>query len=189
MRKFACFKLSALLITLISSLPKTQSSESDPFKNLYSECNQNKLCLVLPLGCAEKKDCVMIFANSYDTSSKEAIMEIAGKVTEKDRYFAMGISDNKIMGDTSVTECSLLSNNEAVLRTSWNHQQYNIADDHLVEVSHAESSFKDGVVFCKWHRSAFTSVRHKKYDLEKEDYHLMLAKGNLVPGKGKCVKN
>lgn len=163
-----------------------KSQSPSRLTTLYGECATSKLCLGLPYGCLINENCVMVFATTYSNATIEAEMEIAGVMSATDRYFAAGLSETQTMGGTSVTECTLLRNNQAIVRTSWNHRRENY-DDQVLQVRVLDAVFEDGLVYCRFSRPAEFIHRGVQFDIRKQNYHLMVAKGDLSPWNGKLT--
>jgi hypothetical protein len=91
-------------------------------------------------------------------------MEIHGVMEGANKWFAMALSTDTKMGDDSVTECTMLSNGQGAVRTSWNSGKQNRA---LGIVNGATAMVRDGHIYCKWRAQAVTTVQQKQFDIKK----------------------
>ena len=110
---------------------------------------------------------------------------MTGKVDKPGQFIAVGLSDDDLMGDDSVTDCRLLTDGKVVTRQSWNILDYE--NELLASVKGIEEigsgTNEDGQITCKWKRSAKTEVKGKKFDMGLKSYYILLAKGDLEGGE------
>ncbi|XP_049515344.1 putative ferric-chelate reductase 1 homolog isoform X1 [Dermacentor silvarum] len=102
-------------------------------------------------------------------------------------WIAAGISETAKMELTSVVEC-VRSGDTTLIRESWNvagtvNMVLETPTAGIIFGSHAMT---DGVLKCSWQRKAKTTVQEKTFDLAKNKYFVILAKGDsLTPTNDK----
>src|SRR4051812_1426974 len=85
----------------------------------YDLCTSNKrLCSGLPSDCFKSGNCQILAMAARSTLTADVEFELTGKV-ESGEWIAAGLSDDDIMGDDSVIDCSL-SDGKVVLKHGFN---------------------------------------------------------------------
>ncbi|XP_067633149.1 putative ferric-chelate reductase 1 homolog isoform X2 [Eurosta solidaginis] len=165
-----------------SYAPKTETPSmveisDDPF---YFECGRSKTCFGWPDGCIGDKSCKLLSAiivrgDVYEFEMKSGSIGAA--------YIALGLSNDNKMGDDLVTEC-IPQNGKVNLYTSYTSGGPNYAAKRTnVAQNNArltQSSFIDGVIYCKVQRDMLTEVQGKQFDLSNNKYHILLASGTSL---------
>ncbi|XP_011637244.1 putative ferric-chelate reductase 1 homolog [Pogonomyrmex barbatus] len=151
--------------------------EVDPF---YAGCDTTKNCFGAPGGCIKTKDCLAVVA--VIVQGEEYHFEMQARRDAK--YVAVGLSDDKDMGEDSVVECTN-ENGEIALHTSWNSGRRNTRytmPEGAVELESA--AIKNDVIYCKFRRDKLTVFQGRTYDLVNTPYHLLLAAGDDLRPNG-----
>lgn len=106
---------------------------------------------------------------------------------EVNKWFAVGISEDKEMGSDLVTECILTSNGRVEIRNSFNDGKQNLLlkslSDSIVAMNR---SYENGLVNCKWKRNKRSDARNMVFDLQDKSYYLLLASGALNDDRSKA---
>ena len=132
----------------------------------------------------DNSDCTVLFS-SLPQSGGDVEIELyfdRGSSSSED-WAAVGLSNDGTMGASSVTECILNSKGSVVLRSGWNpsgHSPTINVNDKSINL--LDTSFKNGVVYCKWRRNAFSSIEGHDFDIQNNSYYLLLAHGPLNAG-------
>ncbi|XP_071560444.1 putative ferric-chelate reductase 1 homolog isoform X1 [Temnothorax nylanderi] len=151
--------------------------EVDPF---YTGCHTTKNCFGAPAGCIKTKDCIAAVAVIVQGDEYHFEMQARGDA----KYVAVGLSDDKNMGEDSVVECTN-ENGEIALHTSWNSGKRNTRytmSEGAVELETA--SIKNDKIYCKFRREKLTNIQGRTYDLVNTPYHLLVAAGNDLRPNG-----
>ncbi|XP_017300331.1 putative ferric-chelate reductase 1 homolog [Diaphorina citri] len=146
----------------------------------YKSCGKTKKCLGSPDGCIAGKTCVALV--TIAPQGRDFQIEMFGK---KSKYIAIGFSDDTKMGGDHVVECV----NEDLSRGTIvkAYRSFNIPNakqnrrfDDQEGVELLEGSFYDGDLYCKVNHVAKIAVQDKEYDLNNNEYHLLLAAGSAL---------
>ena len=187
--KFSTIILTSILIkntfTTASDIEQISTTTAIPSKlsNAYEECHNNqRLCFGINSdvpNCMDSSDCVVLFS-SVANSKGDVQMELYWDrgFTSSNNYAAVGLSNDGTMGEVSVTECMLNAEGNVILQDGWNpsgHTPTEIVHDNINTL--LETSFTNGVVYCKWLRNAFSSIRGHEFDIKNNSYYLLLAYG------------
>ncbi|XP_011865785.1 PREDICTED: putative ferric-chelate reductase 1 homolog [Vollenhovia emeryi] len=151
--------------------------EVDPF---YAGCHTTKNCFGAPAGCVKTKDCVAVVA--VVVQGDEYHFEMQARRDAK--YVAVGLSDDKNMGEDSVVECTN-ENGEIALHTSWNSGKRNTRyrmSEGAVELEN--SAIRNDMIYCKFRRQKLTNIQGRTYDLVNTAYHLLVAAGSDLRPNG-----
>lgn len=160
-------------------------SSSISCQKLVQPClNREKLCFGLPANCINSQgqdECGML-VRLVPTESLDGIeVELFAQESLLDassRWFALGISDDKKMGDDLVAYCVHHSNGSVEIGEAYNIEQeperiYDTA------VSGKYGSREDGWVRCSWRHKGRVRVKGKTFDVIRQAYHLLLAYGGV----------
>ncbi|VVC24734.1 Hypothetical protein CINCED_3A009275 [Cinara cedri] len=145
--------------------------------NIYDGCGKNKNCVGAPLGCIAATNCLAVVA--LMPSDDKYQFEMLGRGSQ---FVAFGISDDNKMGGDGVVECvhqeSGRSNSVSMYK-SWNvpnrKQNQRIEDSTGVEL--VSAAFIDGAIYCKVIVDPVFKVDEKTFDLDKDEYFVLLAAG------------
>lgn len=151
--------------------------EVDPF---YTGCHTTKNCFGVPAGCIKTKDCTAVVAVIVQGDEYHFEMQARGDA----KYVAVGLSDDKNMGEDSVVECTN-ENGEIALHTSWNSGKRNTRypmSEGAVELERA--TLKNDMIYCKFRREKLTNIQGRTYDLVNTPYHLLVAAGRDLRPNG-----
>ncbi|XP_012535787.1 putative ferric-chelate reductase 1 homolog [Monomorium pharaonis] len=160
-----------------STVSYAAKDEMDPF---YTGCHTTKNCFGEPAGCIKTRNCVAAVA--VIVQGDEYHFEMQARKGAK--YVAVGLSDDKNMGEDSVVECTNEGNGIA-LHTSWNTGRRNTRytmPEGAFELE--DRAIKDDMIYCKFRRDKLTYVQGRKYDLVNTPYHLLLAAGTDLRSNG-----
>lgn len=151
--------------------------EVDPF---YTGCHTTKNCFGAPAGCVKTKDCVAVVA--VIVQGDEYHFELQARKDAK--YVAVGLSDDKNMGEDSVVECTN-ENGEIALHTSWNSGKRNTRYRMSEGAVELESGvIRNDMIYCKFRREKLTNIQGRTYDLVNTPYHLLVAAGTDLRSNG-----
>ena len=155
----------------------------------YEKCHNNlRLCFGIKdskeSNCLDNNDCTLLFSSVPKGEGNIEVELIWDRgSSSSNNWAAVALSDDGAMGEDSVTECILKSNGKMVLRSGWNpsgrEATVNVIDNSTVPLS---TSFLNGIVYCKWHRSASTVIEGHNFDIKNNSYYLLLAYGPLDSG-------
>ncbi|XP_012233897.2 putative ferric-chelate reductase 1 homolog isoform X1 [Linepithema humile] len=149
----------------------------DPF---YTGCHTTKNCFGSPAGCIKTKDCTAVVAVTVQGDQYYFELQTRGEA----KYVAVGLSDDKNMGDDSVVECTN-ENGEIALHMSWNTGKRNTRHATSEGAVNLETgTIKDDVIYCKFRRDKLTVVQGRTYDLVKTPYHLLVVAGKDLKRNG-----
>ncbi|XP_032675276.1 putative ferric-chelate reductase 1 homolog isoform X2 [Odontomachus brunneus] len=161
----------------IQTVDYTTKVEEDPF---YTDCSSTKNCFGAPAGCVKSKDCIAAVA--VIVQGDQYIFELQAQ--RNARYVAVGLSDDKNMGDDSVVECTN-EGGEIALHMSWNSGKRNtrhMTPEGAVQLE--SGTAKDDVIYCKFRRDKLTAVQGRTYDLVNTPYHLLVVAGTKLRSNG-----
>lgn len=155
-------------------VPRTAAPESRASDPIYAGCGTTKTCFGFPSGCVATESCnavtaVTVLGEKYHFEMK------AGH--DSPAYVATALSMDDRMGDDSVMECVP---ENGVIRTyaSWTTARpYSSGRMASTYLRLLDSSFVDGVIYCKVERDAVTQVQGHTFDLINKKYHLLVASG------------
>ncbi len=177
-----------LIVSLILSfiiIILTQNSEtSHDINSIYSKCLDARVyCMTLPENCIKQNitcDILLTAASVIDTNGSVEF-ELFGRVRDKTRWFAMGLSFDQEMGDDSVTE--ILVSNDAKfngIRQSWNQEENNQVIGHVKGIKQIGNiTLTDGILSGKWQRDGLTIVKGNNFDILHDKFYVLLAEGPL----------
>ncbi|RWS18042.1 putative ferric-chelate reductase 1-like protein [Dinothrombium tinctorium] len=162
-----------------------QSSESknylqDPLEAEYNGCGSSKNCFGLDDNCVLSKSCNLLLAATFD-GNDSVTFELFAKSSVA-QWFAMGLSLNGRMGFASVTECDRNTENQVVVKESWNTDEYSNTyvneEERVVHI--VKTQFAEGVLKCIWRRNLSTTVRGFHFNLFNS--YVLLSYGQLENG-------
>uniref|UniRef100_A0A2H8TDL1 Putative ferric-chelate reductase 1 n=1 Tax=Melanaphis sacchari TaxID=742174 RepID=A0A2H8TDL1_9HEMI len=145
--------------------------------NIYDGCGKNKNCVGAPLGCIQTMNCRAVVALMPSNDKYQFEM-----MARDSQYVAFGLSDDNKMGGDGVVECvhkeSGRSNSVSVYK-SWNvpNRKQNQRVEDLSGVSLDSASIIDGAIYCKIVVDSVFKVEDNTYDLDNNDYFVLLAAG------------
>ncbi|KAH0954035.1 hypothetical protein HN011_008237 [Eciton burchellii] len=151
--------------------------EEDPF---YTGCHITKNCFGAPADCIKTKNCIAIVA--VIVQGEQYIFEMQAQREAK--YVAVGLSDDKNMGDDSVVECTN-EDGQIGLHMSWNTGKRNMRHATPEGAVQLESgTIQDDVIRCRFRRDKDTVVHGRRYDLVSTPYHLLVVAGSDLKKNG-----
>jgi len=159
---------------------------TDPEDPIYSGCNTTKSCFGMPAGCEKTKKCQLIVA--YQPDKEEYRFEMKGL---SNGYIAMGLSIDGNMGEDLTTNCVRQSNGQIDITTGFNmgysgnkYIPRGPNNEHTDGITDRQQfSIKDGWISCEWKRKGRAVVEDHIWDLEKDQFYVMLAQGSATDGK------
>lgn len=173
---------SADKISLSAAPQKTVSSSSSPKNDdsLYNGCGRMKGCFGFPEGCVPSKSCSALSVLNIVGGKYQFELMTAPK--SQAVYIALGLSEDTKMGDDSVMEC-VPENGVVEAYTSYTTikpfaSNRTGVNQNIIRL--LESSYKDGSIYCKIERDTVTNVWGKRFDLSKDEYHMLLATGEKL---------
>ncbi|CAG5129105.1 unnamed protein product, partial [Candidula unifasciata] len=140
-------------------------------------CSRSKACFH---DCQAGGPCTYMVSWTYDKGS--LLFQFLYKMPSKsDKWIALGLSHDALMGDDSVMEC-VMENGVVLVKTSYNDGKFNnYPDDKSAGLSDSEGSVKDGVLACRFRRKIQYPTEPKVFDLG-QTYYIMVATGEAVSG-------
>ncbi len=83
-------------------------------------------------------------------------------------------------GDDSVTDC-LVNEGQPQITNSINIGRSNepLANNEFHGVTPLNTSYTNGILYCKWRRRRRSTIRGKQFDLRDKKYYIFLAFGSL----------
>ncbi|XP_015598085.1 putative ferric-chelate reductase 1 homolog isoform X2 [Cephus cinctus] len=146
---------------------------------LYDGCGTTKNCFGAPDGCVEEKNCDAIV--TVLVRGERYLFELQAQGS---KYVAVGLSDDRKMGEDSVVEC-VDTAGKIGLHMSWNSGKTNSRRSTPEDAVRLESSFtQDGIIGCKFWRDKMTVVQGREYDLVNTPYNLLVAAGRSASTNG-----
>lgn len=148
---------------------------ADPF---YDECGRTKTCLGSPDGCLTTRDCVAVA--TARAKGNRYLFEMKARNAA---YVAVGISNDKKMGNDSVMECIYdVGTNSIKAYMSWNvpNKKTNKRLTNQNGLTLLNTSYADGTIYCSVERDAVTRVEGVDYNLIKNKYVLLVAAGTSL---------
>jgi hypothetical protein len=136
--------------------------------------------MTLPENCIQQNvSCnILLTATPVIDTNGSVQFELFGRVRDKTRWFAMGLSFDEEMGDDSVTEI-LISNDAKEIRQSWNDEKSNQLIPNVKGIEQIAITLTDGFLSGKWRRDALTIVKDKHFDILNDKFYILLAEGPL----------
>ena len=175
---FTSHVIHFILLTLTASVTHCHENHDQ------TSCGIDKVCFTMPPDCLSQpgRTCDMLFTIATDASGRFAAMQLTAKPDassspDASRWFAAGFSDDGVMGDDAVFECLQLATGAVDLRLSYNSGKSNRVVGDSPQSSNVHTVMRNGMISCSWHQALPFTVRGNTYDLIKNKYHLMLAKG------------
>lgn len=146
----------------------------------YKSCDRTKKCLGVPDGCISSKSCIALV--TIAPNGRDYHVEMFAK---KSKYIALGFSDDTKMGGDHVVECvneDLSRGTVVKAYRSFNvpNSRENRRFDDQEGVELMEGSFYDGDIYCKVNHLGKITVQDREYDLNNNEYHLLLAAGSAL---------
>lgn len=155
-------------------------------QEIYDVCGKTKGCFGMPTTCVGRRNCDLLL--TYIPQKDGVAFELIATLDNgSDYWISVGISEDKNMGDDTVTECWTSDGKTAVIRQSWNEGNFKKRNKVLVN-SHLGISgdlvqYNGGVLSCRWNRQFLTNVEGVTFNLKENNYHLLLAKGLIRRGQ------
>ncbi|XP_054167581.1 putative ferric-chelate reductase 1 homolog [Oppia nitens] len=154
----------------------------------YKKCSEGlRLCFGYSSdqksGCLESKNCVALIT-SHSISSTNGTVEFDiyynKQSTGAGGYVAIGLSTDASMGDDAVTLCISGHNGKQLLKQGWNvdNPKHTELVDDDPGLTFLYSSDSEGLLTCRWRRTAVFSVKGHEFDIKNKSYFLLLANGN-----------
>lgn len=157
-----------------SNEPMEIIKEADP---IYRGCGSSKTCFGTPPGCLNVSSCQAVVAVLVEDDEYE--IELQSENTQAG-YISFALSRDDEMGDDSVIEC-VVENGIVRSYTSWNIPRPSLGNTRLdVQqniITHINSSYIDGKIYCKVKREKATMVLGHEFNLGWHDFYFMLAMG------------
>ncbi|KAJ9583131.1 hypothetical protein L9F63_022523, partial [Diploptera punctata] len=143
----------------------------------YNGCGTEKTCFGDKEGCVESRDCNAVVSCLVKAEVYEFEMK-----TNKPGYVAVGLSRDAKMMRYSVVECVRSPSNPTNVQPfmSWNTGYKNKRSLVQDGITLKNSSYVNGVIYCKFVRDPVTTVEGETFDLINDKYHLLIAAGANV---------
>ncbi|RWS15655.1 putative ferric-chelate reductase 1-like protein [Dinothrombium tinctorium] len=153
--------------------------------NEYTGCGTSRNCFGLPRGCVNSRNCDLLLTAIFEQNI-HVRFELFGKVSVA-QWFAMGLSNDNLMGDDSVTECQVNEAGATLIRESWNivvKESYSnvYVNANETVAQNLQTKSEDGFVKCAWKRDMNTQVKGSSFDLS--NIFVLLAYG---PFQERCL--
>jgi hypothetical protein len=180
--------LFAIWITIILQLSQqkpTQHSIRQSINETYSGCDQRmSRCYGMPSGCLSEHNCDVLLSATPNEFGAYFELFWNRDSLSSDRWVGAALSEDRNMGDDSVTECVLLENNAVDNRQGLTYEWGVRPAVHVEGISNQTSSFVDNVVSCSWHRLHYTSINTTANSMEffirDTKYYVFLAFGPTI---------
>lgn len=149
---------------------------SSQVPSVYGGCGQIKGCFGLPGGvCIEEKSCSALV--TYAVNGQHYEFELWAVNAPADSFVAVGLSDDHIMGDDSVTECTIVNGRVNAYMSHNDNSKTNVRlKDPRSGLNVTQATYKDGNLYCRFQRQKQLAIGQKMFDLS-QTYHLLLARG------------
>jgi hypothetical protein len=115
--------------------------------------------------------------NSVTFDAKTDFVTVVLSGRPGDKWVAVGFSDDKEMGDDSVVSCSVSSQTVVSVRHVYTVEEtVQYIDNDTSGISAVETSYNNGIVYCKFNRQVTVPGNSKIFDLNKA-YYIFLGSG------------
>ncbi|KAJ6643374.1 putative ferric-chelate reductase 1 like, partial [Pseudolycoriella hygida] len=153
-------------------LEKVEARNAD--LSIYNGCGVSKTCFGMPANCVASQTCESVVTATSIGNRFEFELQTQNSNAG---YISLGLSRDHLMGDDSVMEC-VVENSEVRGYTSWNYRRTNSRVDVSQDIVRLlNSSFANGVLYCKLERMPTSQKRETDFDLLIEDFYFMIALG------------
>lgn len=154
----------------------------------YERCiNKERLCFGLPKNCIDSKSCKVLYS-SYSMSESNGTVQMelfwSRDKSSDNKWVAMALSPDGLMGGDSVTECILRDDGTINIKQGWNPKNHDPTEnvDNITGFTTISTSDVDSLLNCKWTRNGITLVKGITFDIVKDKYYLSLAYGPMSSG-------
>ncbi|XP_046657704.1 putative ferric-chelate reductase 1 homolog isoform X2 [Daphnia pulicaria] len=142
--------------------------------SVYMGCGDVKGCFGLGGTCVQEGSCSAMV--TYAVKGQRYEFELWATNTPPNSYVAVAFSNDNLMGDDSVSECTLV-NGRVNAYMSYNEGKSNTRlRDPTNGLKLIEGKYSDGNLYCRFERQAQFVIGDKHFDMAK-DYLLFLARG------------
>ncbi len=184
------FAIFIAIIFQLSQQKPTPESIRNSIKETYSECQERRSrCYGMPSGCVSKLNCDVLLSVTPTEIGADFVLYWNRSSSSSDRWVGAALSQDKKMGDDSVTTCILLDNNSVVNRQGLTFGPHPRGVKPVKEVEgivNHSSSFVDNVVSCVWSRLHETTVnttsKSMEFLIQDKKYYVFLAFGPTKNG-------
>jgi hypothetical protein len=184
------FAIFIAIIFQLSQQKPTPESIRNSIKETYSECQERRSrCYGMPSDCVSKRNCDVLLSATPTEIGADFILNWNRNSSSSDRWVGAALSEDKKMGDDSVTACILLDNNSVVNRqglTFGPHPKGVTPVKEVKGIVNQSSSFVDNVVSCGWSRLHKTLVnttsKNMEFFIQDKKYYVFLAFGPTKKG-------
>jgi len=155
---------------------------TDSEDEIYDECNAGKACFGIPDNCVKNKNCVAVV--SYYPDRLKYMFEMKAKTSG---YVSFGLSRDGKMGEDLTTNCILEANGNVDIATGYNYGKSVNKPPKVKRLvdgisKRLKKGRKDGWIHCSWERNATVFIEGERWALDSDQYHIMLALGNVRDG-------
>jgi len=155
------------------------SASASTRPSVYEGCGDIKGCFGMPAGCAVTGTCETMV--TYSLKGLRYEFELWAARFQPNSYVAVGFSKDAVMGDDSVTDCSLI-NGQVKVHMSFNSGKSNTRlREPMSGLSDVQMRYGDGSLYCKFTRESPFSLQNMVFDLN-EPHYLLLARGQAFDG-------
>ena len=158
----------------------------------YSGCGEEYQCFGLPNDCVDAKTCTVLLKTSWVSTGAQFNLYWKRSVDSKDKYVSAGLSDDKLMGNDSVT-IFVTKESESVEAfqgfTYGGNHGFGVNRVTVEGVDQESAKYEDGLLSGSWRETHVTKVEGKTFDLKNNKYYIFLvygpvdAKGNILSEK------
>ncbi|KAF0292622.1 putative ferric-chelate reductase 1 [Amphibalanus amphitrite] len=155
-------------------------SSRSGISSVFDDCLLSKGCFARTAGCIQERNCDLMVTYRR-LRSGQFRMQLFGRY-QPGRYLAVGLSDDRAMGDDAVIYCASTNDGRFQILHAYNfgHESsipIRASSKEGLLVSDVTSQYRDGLLICEFTHSARFTIRGQDFDLGKDGLHLMIASG------------
>ena len=161
------------------------SSPTTSVDPVFLGCYNAKGCYGDRDGCIEDGNCKQFVSYKSVDGGQKIEFELRGRT---DGYVAVGISKDLFMGGDAVVECVRGNDGRIDAHVSWNiddpkkSNRRSTVQRDIDTVSEVSGRFEDGILSCRFKKDARFSMRGIDFDLNTDEYYILLASGYIREG-------
>ena len=170
-----------------------------PGVDIYSGCGKEKGCFGNSDNCIEGKNCSFV-TRFQGVSNSSYMIEILGELSDDNKYVAVALSLDHLMGDDSVIACIWNETTSmAEVQMYWTDGYNSYSNDNTTKkfttypldnpsqgITNATGQLVDNQLYCNFVRDAKMSItppgqqKAIDFDMNETPYHILLAIGPLI---------
>ena len=140
-----------------------------------SECSNGRTCVRNIPDCdpSTNSDCALVAFNVVGDKVNVTLAH-----SSKDTYVAVGFAPGTSMAKADITYCQFRSSGVGVV-SAYSSSNGRPSDLSLAGYANIQTAENNGVYECHFQKDRVMEKSGQKYDMNANDYHVLLAKGNM----------